>query len=1433
MKKIASTNRLLSLLLAFVMLLGMTPGVANASEKTTYKFGANETALAPGSYELGVALKKASDIKSDSMAASCIKGGSLTVAENGSATVKVNLGPVAAFGITGYASDWKIYQEYNYNSSTDLIAAEFTTATENETSFTNSISFTLPDNSWDGVYVSMFIDVMGVNQDAYIAFTYPESSVKDDVRSGTAKVEQFGKYDVSVKVTVEDDKIKSIDIQGSNFTGNSAEKNKQTLASAIEGLKDFWNDKSITDAEGIYNVDVVSGATTSSKAIRNAVMDALKLTYEEDSITLPDSVKPGKYTVPVSYYTGTVLHYLTGKEKSDASLTVADDGSMTMEFALSSGTDAEPLYLLDIAGYYENNDKTAPLSKKGMSVTMSDTDFSDKYFSEDTKVVSKLIVPLTGKISKEYATNVKLYVPAMNSLNGEISGIVFENGTFNVDSFIKIYWDDIKTDSSGSLFDRPEGKYKVDTELSCFISAMGGVEFADGLYKGASVKINKDGSASMTLSFGTSSLTIYGQKTNTYVGEGRYYSGATADAYTGYKDKNDQWVKINDYTLSGAGKTVMSSYKQSVQYITDITFPIEEITDTYDLAMVIDSDFMGMQFGYDSKYNSVLTVDWNTLKGESNPVTIENSIGGTIKADIAEAEAGKTVALTVTPSENFELSSLTYTPEGGESVNIEYKDGVYSFKMPASPVTVNASFSLKAGAYNVPVKSLKSKAPLQPVASAFNGAFGTHVLLRVSENGTSTITADNKHMLIDFTSLGMGKFDANVCRIDGEGVVIHTTQNTVYTNVNGKLMDSSAHTQTNITVPGRFTIPAALDKTGSQKITIGVDFMAAMNGVPADDYSTEVTLTLDLDKAVNAEKTITVADSENGSVKANCEKAVPGDTVVLTVTPADNYKLSSFKYTPEGKEAVSIEAVNGVYSFKMPEFNVTVNAEFEKTSSGNGTGSGGGSSNPDSFFLKDGKYYVEIALWKKDTDKTSMGDVAFKNNRKALVTVNNGKITNVQISTNPVKVGTYYSAVTKIDITGASVKVLDTEKITTKNGDKELNKYDYIKTFSFTMPSDKQPANADKNTYVNVSFIVPDTPMDDAVDGALEARLVFDWNSAEKTNDSSMSGNSSTASGSSSITGKDVEDIELIDKATGIRLKTDTEHLDSAAELKVSSITEGADYINASKAMSSVNKTWKLMKITTEKAGKTISPNGSVTISIPCTKDGLTVYRINNSGSKTVIKGQLKDGHCVFDTSVLGLFAIVGELAEAPAVSDSGFTDITGHWAEKYIKTAVKLNLFSGTGKTTFSPDAAMTRGMFVTVLGRLSKADAENGKTNFTDVDPDMYYAPYIAWANKNGIVNGITETTFMPERPITRQEMACILARYCKFAKIELKGSANISFADAGKIAGWAADDVANIAGAGLINGTGDNMFSPENTATRAQVAALLVRFIENYNL
>ncbi|MCC8097884.1 MAG: S-layer homology domain-containing protein, partial [Eubacterium sp.] len=109
-------------------------------------------------------------------------------------------------------------------------------------------------------------------------------------------------------------------------------------------------------------------------------------------------------------------------------------------------------------------------------------------------------------------------------------------------------------------------------------------------------------------------------------------------------------------------------------------------------------------------------------------------------------------------------------------------------------------------------------------------------------------------------------------------------------------------------------------------------------------------------------------------------------------------------------------------------------------------------------------------------------------------------------------------------------------------------------------------------------------------------------------------------------------------------------------------------------------------------------------------------------------------------------------------------TDINGHWAESEIKNVVNKGLFSGTTETTFDPDSSMTRGMFVTVLGRLSGEDI-SGSCTFSDVDNSKYYAPYIAWANENGIVNGMSKTSFSPDSPVTCEQAAIILVKYAAY--------------------------------------------------------------------
>ena len=177
------------------------------------------------------------------------------------------------------------------------------------------------------------------------------------------------------------------------------------------------------------------------------------------------------------------------------------------------------------------------------------------------------------------------------------------------------------------------------------------------------------------------------------------------------------------------------------------------------------------------------------------------------------------------------------------------------------------------------------------------------------------------------------------------------------------------------------------------------------------------------------------------------------------------------------------------------------------------------------------------------------------------------------------------------------------------------------------------------------------------------------------------------------------------------------------------------------------------------------------------------------------------------------------------------FTDINGHWAKEHILFTVSRGLFSGTSKTTFSPNTTLTRGMFVTALGRLAginPADYKNGK--FTDVKTDAYYAPYVNWAASKGIVNGTGATTFAPDNKITREQMAVIMKNYAdKMGYSIPKMLEAVTFADNAQISFWAKNAVKTMQQAGVLSGKANNLFDPKGNATRAEAATVLHRFVE----
>ena len=197
----------------------------------------------------------------------------------------------------------------------------------------------------------------------------------------------------------------------------------------------------------------------------------------------------------------------------------------------------------------------------------------------------------------------------------------------------------------------------------------------------------------------------------------------------------------------------------------------------------------------------------------------------------------------------------------------------------------------------------------------------------------------------------------------------------------------------------------------------------------------------------------------------------------------------------------------------------------------------------------------------------------------------------------------------------------------------------------------------------------------------------------------------------------------------------------------------------------------------------------------------------------------------IFEAIQMGVYG-VGCDKRLPA-----FTDIGSHWAREHILFTVSRGLFSGTSSTTFSPDTTLTRGMFVTALGRLAGINPDSYKTGtFTDVKADAYYAPYVNWAVSKGIVSGTTSATFAPDNCITREQMAVIMKNYAdKMGYSILKTLEAVTFADNASISSWAKDAVKAMQQAGVLSGKSNNHFDPKGNATRAEAATVLHRFVE----
>ncbi|MBQ3920884.1 MAG: S-layer homology domain-containing protein [Firmicutes bacterium] len=194
-----------------------------------------------------------------------------------------------------------------------------------------------------------------------------------------------------------------------------------------------------------------------------------------------------------------------------------------------------------------------------------------------------------------------------------------------------------------------------------------------------------------------------------------------------------------------------------------------------------------------------------------------------------------------------------------------------------------------------------------------------------------------------------------------------------------------------------------------------------------------------------------------------------------------------------------------------------------------------------------------------------------------------------------------------------------------------------------------------------------------------------------------------------------------------------------------------------------------------------------------------------------------------------------GSGQETP-VQTISFTDTKGNWAETYIIRSAELGLFKGNTDGSFRPTADVTRAAFVTVLYRLAGSPAVTATTPFTDISTqNAEFQKAIAWAYNNGYINGKTATTFGPTAPIKRQEAMKILYFYAggqSGFEILLYDEYDKRFTDHDKLASWAKAPMYWGIYNEIISGSTTTTLNPQGTANRAQLAKILVNFVDNYN-
>ncbi len=1357
-------------------------------------YGSTAVELKEGSYTIPVSLKNAYEQEKDSMAAAAIgETATLNIDADGNASLDIQFNSVALGEITGYATSVEYFTDKEWASLGNKVGAEVHSYHEvnGDSQYApKDVTLTITHNDLDGLYLSLFVDAINMAQNAYLTLDY--ASILEE---------------------------------------SSPEKPDEP-----ETEQDGYGSSDVLLGEGVYTVDIamMHATTPDTTSSMNKAVDTespILLRIDADgNTTIEFSVNPVTmgafgdfYTKYYSYYEAgtdskkhdaTVLEYDDRSEDPDAVRRVqfvitdhvSDDLFIEMGYDLFGKASTHDVRLAidyTTASAFDTSElesKIATAEENLASVHIS-TDGSDAFKNE--KWVTQAVYDAyeqainDAKTALDSATNQTALDEAQKALvsatvtflqakqDGTADASALSNAVTNAET--NLHATKISTD----------GKDIKKTET--WVTQAVYDDYEQAIATARAVALDSTATAQtriQAMSDLTTATTTFNLAKKAGINAFEFGSGTSATE-----------LVAGTYTIPVALKNAYEHDTPSMA--AGAIGETATLTIDADGNASINLDFGPVEFTGLTGYATVLEYFTDKVWSSSGKkVSAEINSYHTVNGD--SKYAPKNVTFKITHNELDGLYLSTYVDVEGMGTQSVYMTLDYAQAKRINVVSLGSndnSVELDYGTkYDVPV-----------------GATGTHAEIidtANKENAKLEISDDGKDVKLKLSLQPLYDAEGNFIKVTG---------------INWKVAESpSART---ITSDDGY-LEATLINDESSNVTV-TEWYYDEDGNEVSPKEVELTVT---DTNIDSLELLLTVEDEDGNdtiSSVQLDLNYSGATEAAPETAPEDDGTTD----PEGNE--DGEGDDG--STETPDTDVPSGG-----GGGSSSGGGGGTTTTTVDITKNGTYSVPIKMMHAYEDQVSMGDTTFNGNRNATVVTKDGTYT-VTMGLGLVTVGTLTGGLSSISSLDGRMNITERGYGTDESGETYISKVvfttdDLYDEFKIAITAD----------------LMPVTP---------SARIVLDWDSA-KSGSSNLnvdeSGDASALEEVSTViptvaytSGAQVSAAqinELVEKNHGLLIEGDDDIEMIFYKQVLSHIARVIGDYNVRFFSSKIDAT-ALSEEQQEFLGKTplfeisaiynnrnlTSLNGNTfTVSVPfemseAENENIFVKarRFDTDGTITEYDATYDaEEHIVtFETDTFGIYNVYETYVEGSAEEEfytwfNEFTDIDMFdWFYHPVIYVLQNKLFYGVSDTEFSPNTAMTREMLVTVLHRYAGTPEVETENKFYDVDVDQYYANAVIWASENGIVAGYSEDMFGVGDSITREQLVTILYRYSNNQGMNTESLADLSaFEDLDSISDYAMIPMQWAVDVNLVYGTSETTLSAQKEATRAEVAAILMRYIEN---